>query len=645
MPDRNYPSAPRRPSPAPSSDPAPAARSGGSRFSDIAAGRTPGKTAPPPPQTRRAAEPAREPAREAEPVRQPEPEREPERQPEPEPVRQPEPERERAPRSGSSRFVSRSERKAEAPSDGFDDDIGGSDADVIVPTLSNYDPDDNYSFGAMMDEPRPAHSERRFEPRRERDDRRPAPPQRRRRRKRKPSKGMGVAIFLVFAALVSCVLVATKYTVIDGALIPLGTRGLDLRGHTLSNVIGISRCKDLEAADLRGCGITTKQYDRLKSRVPDCEIIWDVPLSGGVYLPCDTSSSDLTGTVGMDYDGLKAGLAHLPNLERIVLSDCGFSDDQLRQMEDELNGPNLLWTVEIGGNRIMNDATSLSVSGSDAISLDEVTEKLQYFSDIAALDLTGCASDDELLEYAKQTKNATVTWKVQLSDGSVPSDAAELRITDAADLAKVRYFYRLSSLYATGLGLTDLSFLEDLSSELTALDVSGNQIKDLSPLAEQKSLLYINADGNKISDISPLTSLDSLETLFLSRNSISKLPKGMSDMESLSRLVLAGNAITDPSPLSGMPALRTLDLQKNSIAEISGMKNLDALEELVLDSNNMNLPMSDVKALKKFKSLRQLSLMDNNMWRPYVHELFKAIPDCTVSTDTLYWVDPNDQEG
>ena len=79
------------------------------------------------------------------------------------------------------------------------------------------------------------------------------------------------------------------------------------------------------------------------------------------------------------------------------------------------------------------------------------------------------------------------------------------------------------------------------------LDLSNNQITDISPLAGLTNLTnfgLLNLGRNKISDLSPLAGLTNLE-----------------------RLNLSYNQISDLSPLKGLTNLKSLDLSGNPIPE------------------------------------------------------------------------------
>ena len=83
-----------------------------------------------------------------------------------------------------------------------------------------------------------------------------------------------------------------------------------------------------------------------------------------------------------------------------------------------------------------------------------------------------------------------------------------------SDLSELK---QLKALYMSCSGLEDISFLAELTN-LEELDISENDISDLTPLSGLKNLKYLYLYSNNISDISPLAELTNLERLDLRYN-------------------------------------------------------------------------------------------------------------------------------
>ena len=96
----------------------------------------------------------------------------------------------------------------------------------------------------------------------------------------------------------------------------------------------------------------------------------------------------------------------------------------------------------------------------------------------------------------------------------------------------------------------------------------GLQIKSLIGLEAATNLQGINISGNAISDVSPLANLVNLQTLYLHNNFISDVsPLANAHLPNLRHLDLRGNQISDMSPLANanLPNLRVLDLKGNHL--------------------------------------------------------------------------------
>ncbi|MDW7652385.1 MAG: leucine-rich repeat domain-containing protein [Bacillota bacterium] len=148
-----------------------------------------------------------------------------------------------------------------------------------------------------------------------------------------------------------------------------------------------------------------------------------------------------------------------------------------------------------------------------------------------------------------------------------------------ADLA------RLSVLEAPSAGISNLSGLEH-AINLVKLDLSGNLISDLTPLAGLTGLQSLNLKWNGISSVSPLRNLSGLTYLGLENNKIS-----------------------DISPLSGLTQLTRLNLGKNNIRDISALRSLTRQQQLIIYFNQI----SDISALSGLTELRVLNLSDNKI--------------------------------
>ena len=113
---------------------------------------------------------------------------------------------------------------------------------------------------------------------------------------------------------------------------------------------------------------------------------------------------------------------------------------------------------------------------------------------------------------------------------------------------------QLKRLKATNIGITNLTGLE-YAINLDDLDLGGNQIRDIRPLAGLTALSHLSLWNNQVEDISPLANLTNLISLTLTRNKV-----------------------IDLTPLANLPNLQYLYIKRNLATDFSSLQNLNLIE-------------------------------------------------------------------
>ncbi len=181
------------------------------------------------------------------------------------------------------------------------------------------------------------------------------------------------------------------------------------------------------------------------------------------------------------------------------------------------------------------------------------------------------------------------------------------QIPDLSPLADLK---DLSSLY---LSVSDLSLLTSrlADAELTGLKKLGirnTNISDLSPLAGLTGLTSLTIENTNVSDLSPLAGLIGLTSLYLYDNNISDVSP-LAGLTELSILYLDNNDISDVSPLAELTKLSFLGLDNNNMSDLSSLTGLTGLSDLGLNNNNI----SDISPLTELTKLWTLDLRVNNI--------------------------------
>ena len=192
-------------------------------------------------------------------------------------------------------------------------------------------------------------------------------------------------------------------------------------------------------------------------------------------------------------------------------------------------------------------------------------------------------------------------------------------------------------------------------TNLTHLELEGNNIRDIAPLANLANLEHLNTQNNPIfapdsplvdipdpnlrtavrealhlpadalitqadmlrlvelpaerRSITDLTGLEyalNLKILLLQGNRGANLAP-LAGLTKLEHLALIGNSISDISPLASLTQLRRLALRGNLISDIRPLAGLTALTHLALQRNLI----SDVRPLGGLHNLERLEIQDN----------------------------------
>ncbi len=241
------------------------------------------------------------------------------------------------------------------------------------------------------------------------------------------------------------------------------------------------------------------------------------------------------------------------------------------------------------------------------------------FADAA---LQNCVND-----YAASNPNNVLTTADQITTVGGYCTGYNNTAGKIISLAGIEHLINLDWLNLDGNSIADLSPLAGLS-KLTTLTLSVNNISDFSGIGTLTNLSFLDISGNvftSTTDLTPLGSLSNLTSLEM-RNDKANYPGLTSDaanntlapvnsLVNLQNLSLSNNQITSLSFLTGLSNLKTLYLDNNanttantSITNLTELQNLPRLTRLYLGSNNL----IDISALGSLSSLQLLGLSSNS---------------------------------
>lgn len=210
----------------------------------------------------------------------------------------------------------------------------------------------------------------------------------------------------------------------NGLLVSRDTQSLDISGRKMRRPEAFTELKDLRRLDARGTEMTVEQYEWLAARMPQCHILWDVPVQQTWYGQ-DTESIRVEMLTEDDIHALQ----YLKNLGHI---DTGSWQDHGRilALQDTYKDCTVHYRVELGGQLWDFDSVSLAVADADA---EELLQKLPLFPKLESILLTGeVPALQTLQQLQQQFPQVLFLWKMQLLGRDLETDMEYLDLSGAA---------------------------------------------------------------------------------------------------------------------------------------------------------------------------------------------------------------------
>lgn len=197
-------------------------------------------------------------------------------------------------------------------------------------------------------------------------------------------------------------------------------------------------------------------------------------------------------------------------------------------------------------------------------------------------------------------------------------------ITDLADIAHMR---NLRELMLANQHITNIDGIKRLSKHLTKLYLPGNEIVDLSPIANCKKLETLCLSCNPTTDYSVLSTLTNLKEIQLGGNSVDSL--SFLAGKDLQVFIQCTGEILDHNvtPFLEMNNLHTLQIETDSMDILSVIAQNPELNELTV----YGYPGEDLMSLSNCSQLRYIHLGAPNLTSIAGIENLINLEDCGFS--------------
>ena len=146
----------------------------------------------------------------------------------------------------------------------------------------------------------------------------------------------------------------------------------------------------LRTIDLTGCPLENDALHELDTSLPDTDVRWTFDLYGASVCSTDREI-DLSGRKVKDKGAaLEEALPLFPNLEKVVMCDCGVSDKDMDALNQKYEDIRFVWMVDVQWAAIRTDAeffTPYRASGVTQTHRRAGLKNLWYCTDLVALDI------------------------------------------------------------------------------------------------------------------------------------------------------------------------------------------------------------------------------------------------------------------
>ena len=197
--------------------------------------------------------------------------------------------------------------------------------------------------------------------------------------------------------------------------------------------------KNAEVLDLRGQKISISDYETLTRKLPDAQILWDVPFQGGT-VPYDAEAVTVTSLTWEDL----AAMEHLKQLKTVNAQQCT-DYDLLLKLQERHPDTAVKFYVDINGEKFYQGTTRVEV---DTITTEEI-ELLQYLTRLEQVVVLGGGNQENFSKLQKYCHSNDIEFCVRAGGDAVPDTTEELVLNAVTDeeLELLGYLEALETLH------------------------------------------------------------------------------------------------------------------------------------------------------------------------------------------------------
>lgn len=211
-----------------------------------------------------------------------------------------------------------------------------------------------------------------------------------------------LAVLIALAAMLLCACTSEEEATADTVEYDHGVTSLDLSGQHNPDVEELVTMTNLESLDLRNTHITVEDYEKIHAALPDCSILWSVPVDG-FY---NDSDSEVVTAVSFSAEAIET-LKYFPNLKKVDALNC---DDYefLAQAQRQYPDVKIHYSVPMGVVDIQSDCNGLKLKKVDVEALRFALTYLPKMQDVTFTD--ELPTEEELQQLVQDFPDVNFHW-------------------------------------------------------------------------------------------------------------------------------------------------------------------------------------------------------------------------------------------
>lgn len=292
-------------------------------------------------------------------------------------------------------------------------------------------------------------------------------------------------------------------------------------------------------------GSASLEYPRLMALAeahPEWDVRYAIHIGNKSYSTEDTEI-DVLGATGKE---LEMAMQVMPNVKKVFVSEPQATGLELRALREAYPNVKINWEVTIGEDRLSDDLDELNLEEIELKTLEEGVALADYFPQLEKLIFgEGVFPNEDLADLREEKRSEyKVVWTIRFTKKC----KARTDDTMFMPIKQGEYFYQdkdtdgleyCEDIIAMDIGhsrVRNIGFVSKMP-HLTYFIVADTDVRDLTPLANHKELIWLELGWCAIESYEPLVSCTALEDLNMGRtNAFDPDPEPITRMKWLKNL-------------------------------------------------------------------------------------------------------------